>query len=485
MDFFENQSSAKRNSTIILLIASIAFVLGFLLLSWVIGSIASIIGYFASDADTFLIKIGLSALLACVILAGCFRRWRDVAAGGYQIALRVGAQEVTRQSASREDKALLNIVDEMAIAAGATTPDCYCMRNETAINAFVAGNKKNTALVVTQGALDKLDQNELRSVVAHEFGHITNSDLAINMRLLVVLGGLNAIDEAGKFCFEDMTKFGKKISHTDASESAAGALFFVITGTVLCVLGSVFVFSGDILKSAYSRRRELLADAKSVQFTRDSWSLASALNKISDTNASRGLSSRYAGEIAHLCIDSPRSNFLFPKLLATHPATSKRIAKLDKHFDIKQRNRQNKLKRASAPVVMPEFKATVNPDTHFSSNHHPINDFSHELSIVLSLMIETAGNNQEKNRRSYKNCLKCYTNDILPMRHSIEPGINEEFEAALNTLSKQPSSQRQALLDHVGEMMELDSIRTKEEKEMWAYINARINPVAKGNDKAA
>ncbi len=489
MEFFESQSSAKRNSSIVLLIALLAFILGFLVLSWVVGSIANIIGFFVSDANTFVIKVALSGLLACVIIVGSFRRWQDVAAGGHQIAQRIGAEHIIRQSASRQDKALLNTVDEMAIAAGATTPDCYCMRNETAINAFVAGNKKNTALVVTQGALDKLSEAELRSVVAHEFGHITNNDLTINMRLLVVLGGLNALDESGTACYESIGKLGRKSHANSVDESVIGGMLLVITGTILCVLGSVFVFCGDILKSAYSRRRELLADAKSVQFTRDSWSLASALNKISVTDANRGLNSRYAGEIAHLCIDSPKTNFLFPKLLATHPETSKRINIIDQHFDIKHRNRQKIAKRKAAPASTtanaPAFKATVTPDTSPITNHRPISDFANELSIVFSLMIETAGYNEDNSRKTYENCIQCYTKQKLPMRSATEAGITEKFEAALDTLLQQPAAQRQALLDHVGEMMELDNIRTKDEKEMWQYINSRLNPAQNTADKAA
>ena len=355
MNFFEQQSLKRHQSLALLLCFLVALVAIGVLIHVTIAGFAYLLGdtqSFVKPSKPALVMIGLVWL---TVFAGCCFRYMDVRAGAAVLARRYGAVRASDRSRFDQEKQLLNVVAEVAIASSTAQPDVYVLRHETSINAFVLGNEtEQHVVVVTQGALDAFDRDELQAVIAHEFGHIANGDLPMNMRLLIALGGLLAIDEVGRTLLIDNPlnedTGGGGLSNPGSLLAHPG----VIVGYLLVAIGSIGVVAGRVIKAAFSRQREFLADATAVQFTRQPFALASALDKIN--MADRGepaLHSPYAAELAHLCIQSGNLQRWYKRLLSTHPRIQRRIDAIDPHFAIK--NRKVKRARADADQTVEHF----------------------------------------------------------------------------------------------------------------------------------
>jgi len=268
------------------------------------------------------------ALIWFTCLIGCFFRILDVRAGGVALAKRYGAVEASTSGRYRSEQLLLDVVSEIAVASACLEPRVFILHGESSINAFVVGGfSGKEALVVSQGALDKLDRDELSAIVAHEFGHISQGDIPVNMRLLIALGGLNAIDEVGKILMVEDSR-GNLLAQPG-----------VAVGLVLRVIGSIGVFCGRVFKSAFSRQREFLADACAVQFTRNPEWVAAALTTVRDEHDDQAIHSVHAEELSHLCFQVGDVVKWHQRVFATHPAIQRRIDAIDPHFDIKTRSK--------------------------------------------------------------------------------------------------------------------------------------------------
>jgi len=481
MDFFESQDSHRRESSVMLLAFVSVFLICFGIIYWLAKVAALGVVYFIPELFPGTVTLFFIGVMGAVIGSGCYRRWCDISDGGEKLAIRMGATPVDQASSKQEDRQLLNLVSEMAVAANVPTPTSYCLRNELSINAFIAGTSDCTVLIVTQGLLNELDKDETLAVVAHEIGHIVNKDLIWNMRLLVALSGLNAITDAG-FAFFDLTQYkhnhgySKSGSDTDTGPEIFLFILALVVGGALCVLGAVFTFFGNILKAAFSRKREYLADARAVQFTRKTWGLASALNKISTSDAKRGLRSRYYREVSHLCIDSPASDSIFPALMATHPAVQNRITKLEPHFKVKLRQKTDRQHDKTSTTGNRTNRTTISPDTRPATDYLTLNECAAELSILLSMVIQSSGYNHDASKQKHEDILRSYTSESFPMRSASDVNAESEFEEALDKLVKLPALQRQNLLDHIAEIVEHDGMELKKEKMMIQYVNARLNP---------
>ena len=343
MDFFGEQDRARQQSYLLLTLF-LAVMLGFV---FVVHSFASVVAYWLGQSASLWsvsrFSIAITGALSGVVLLGCWLRYQDVREGGEQLAVRFGGTEVLCATASKTEKVLLDVVAEMSVAATIPTPSTFCLKQESSINAFVVGSDDDLAIVVSKGALEKLDRDELLGVIGHEFGHLANGDLVHNMRMLVALGGFNALDELGehvnRIAFRKTTstiggaEFGRK-------EHTYYALPLIFVGVSLRILGSVGVLAGSIVKSSFSRQRELLADASSVQFTRSTFGLASALDSISEYQRGPALHSKYKGELAHICFQVPVSNYSLGRILDTHPPITDRITAIDRHYSVKARKRK-------------------------------------------------------------------------------------------------------------------------------------------------
>ncbi|MBJ7449972.1 MAG: M48 family metallopeptidase [Parachlamydiales bacterium] len=242
--------------------------------------------------------------------------------GGEAVADSVGAVLVPEDIKNPKYSQLINVVKEITIAAQIPMPKVYVMPSKQ-INAFAAGtNPTNCVITVTQGALDRLTRDELQGVIAHECSHIYNKDVLISMRLAALVMGFFFMLYLGFRLMEGSLFFGGG----DRDDRRSNGNGIVIAGLILTVAGAVTWIAGAILKSMVSRQREYLADASSVQFTRNPDGLISALKKIEKDEISdmpkQGLA------FSHLYFND-RS--LLSNLFATHPPIEKRIALLKGH----------------------------------------------------------------------------------------------------------------------------------------------------------
>jgi len=190
---------------------------------------------------------------------------------------------------------------------------CQVLDREEAINAFAAGyDPSHAVLSVTRGALRALNRDELQGVVAHEFSHILNGDMRLNIRMLGVLAGIVFVGAIGRFMMYGAAR---------ARSRNAGAAVFV--GVGLLAIGAIGLALSQLIKAAVSRQREYLADASSVQFTRNPDAIAGALDQIGLAAAGTRVANRYAEDMSHMYFASSA-----PALFATHPPLEERIAAL-------------------------------------------------------------------------------------------------------------------------------------------------------------
>src|SRR5690606_33835051 len=261
-----------------------------------------------------------AGLTLVVIAGGSLPELWQLRDGGEALAAMLGAREIPPDAALTDERKLRNVVEEMALASGIPAPRTYLLPQEKTINAFVAGYRPSEAIVVvTQGALDQLDRDALQGVIAHEFSHIFNADMRLNMRLMAVLAGILAIGKIGEFMLHSSRY--RSVSRSRNSKDQGG---LILLGLALMVIGYVGLFFGRLIKAAISRQRELLADASAVQFTRNPGGLANALITIRNGTGSH-LNTVHAEDMSHMCFGDTVP-FHLRSLLATHPPLDERLA---------------------------------------------------------------------------------------------------------------------------------------------------------------
>ncbi len=324
MYFFGKQRSSKTSSHLFLFGFVVAMFMFMVVAHVAVNAFSMLLGYSDSMYVSSPQAKAIVLIVWFAVLAGSYFRYLDVRKGGSALARRFGAVPVSDKNRFSDQKVLRNVVSEMAIAASCPQPEVFILTHEHSINAFVLGsNDKDRAIVVSQGALDNLDREELQAVIGHEFGHIAHGDIPINMRLLILLGGLLAIDEIGQL-------------YTGKDWRRDWHIGYVL-GLPLRILGSIGVLTANLIRSAYSRQREFLADASAVQYSRNPLAMASALAKVRDQRSCDAMSSRYSGELAHLCFHIGTVQSWFNRLFSSHPPIQKRIDEIDPHFSTKER----------------------------------------------------------------------------------------------------------------------------------------------------
>ncbi|HVQ61502.1 MAG TPA: M48 family metalloprotease [Burkholderiales bacterium] len=331
MDFFEQQHRARRNTAWILL----AFLLAVAAIVVSINVVGGAIYLIATERPLLPVLPALAAVprsayvvttlvVLGVILAGTLVRLNELADGGVAVAEMVGARRIARDTGSLEEKRLLNVVEEMALASGIAIPQVFVMDRETTINAFAAGySPHEAAVVVTEGALKRLDRDQIQGVVAHEFSHILNGDMRLNIQLLGLIAGIVLIGSAGGFLMR--AGGGSSIDRGDLRENR-GDVRLLALGVLLWLIGSVGVFAGRLIKAAVSREREFLADASAVQFTRNPDGIGGALYKIAERGSA--IVGRHAEELSHMCVGAPVGDLLEFPWMRTHPPIDERIERV-------------------------------------------------------------------------------------------------------------------------------------------------------------
>lgn len=331
MNFFEHQDRAHQNTRRLgwLYLLSLAGIIGAIYLSlWLIyrlilkanGSLLNP-GMFLSVAVPTLLVIGSGTLFKLIKL----RR------GGAAVAEELGGRLVEPEQATVLEKQLLNIVAEMAIASGIPAPQVFVLDRETSINAFAAGNSPQKAAIgVTRGCLEALNRDELQGVIGHEFSHILNGDMRLNMKLISLLHGILLIYALGSFIlkYAPNRSISSESKSEKESDSGSSVLATSAFGIALMIIGLLGYFFGRILQSAVSRQREFLADASAVQFTRNPDGLASALQTIESHANHAEISAPQAAAMSHLFFGESNTSWLSADWFATHPPTRQRLQRL-------------------------------------------------------------------------------------------------------------------------------------------------------------
>ena len=324
-NFFQQQDSARRKSFRLV----VYFVLAILILIALVYALLVVLGLHGKSepASLWHPEMLLFAALGVGLVVGAASAFKvaQLASGGQAVALMMGGKEVPGTTTDARQKQLLNVVEEMALAAGVPVPSVYVLE-EPGINAFAAGYAPGDAVVaVSQGCLDYLSRDELQGVVAHEFSHILNGDMRLNIRLMGLIFGIMALSIIGRLL---MFTSGRRSSGRNDSRGG-----MVMLGLGVFVLGLVGAFFGRLIMAAVSRHREYLADASAVQFTRNPDSIGGALKKIGGLTEGSRIDNPQAAEAGHMFFANAFAGAGLAGLLATHPPLVERIRRLDPQFD--------------------------------------------------------------------------------------------------------------------------------------------------------
>jgi Zn-dependent protease with chaperone function len=340
MNFFEQQHRARRKTWLLVLYFLIAVVL--IIAAVELGAYYALLlgGAYHGDLRAWFLEpwsIWVCAGTVLVIFSGTAYTAVQLSGGGQALAQMVGATRIRPSTPLPDERKLMNVVEEMAIASGTPVPAVYVMEDEYAINAFVAGTRPSeTVLVVTRGAMEQLNRDELQGVIGHEFSHVLNGDMRLNIRLMSVLAGILFIGKIGHFLLR-MDSNSRGSSERGRGNAVVVLLFM---GLTLMAIGYLGLFFGRLIKAAVSRNRECLADASSVQFTRNPDGIAGALWKIKQNTAGSLLGSIHAEDLSHFCFATSLEVSFFSSLLATHPPLDDRIKAIDPRYLVMARARQ-------------------------------------------------------------------------------------------------------------------------------------------------
>ena len=336
MDFFDHQERARRNTVLL----TIYFVLAIIMIIACVYLAVLGILVFATDGTEQPIPfngwhpelLGSVVVVVGIIVAtgSLYKIWM-LGGHGETVAIALGGVKVPANTTALDERILLNVVEEMALASGTPVPPVYILENESGINAFAAGTSPQNAVIgITRGAITTLRRDELQGVIAHEFSHILNGDMKLNLRLMGLLHGILLIALIGYLFIRDLSFASMRgSSRNDDNKGAAGvvaALFLL--GSALIVIGYVGVFFANMIKSAVSRQREFLADASAVQFTRNPNGISDALKRIGGWKQHARLTNARASESSHMFFGEGVASFLF----ATHPPLPVRIKRIEPNF---------------------------------------------------------------------------------------------------------------------------------------------------------
>lgn len=322
MDFFERQRAARGTTLKLVVLFTVAVLAIVVVLDLVVYLVtrnqngSTVVGYLIAATVVSLLIIGGGMLTKTIALRS----------GGSAVALSVGAVPVDPTTSDPQLRMFVNVVEEMSIASGVAMPRLFVLEKEAGINAFAAGySPADAAITVTGGALHTLNRDELQGVIGHEFSHVLNGDMRLNIRLMGLLAGILLLGLIGL----RMLAFGGMGRSNRKDNGAAPILLFALA---MMILGFVGQFFARLIQAAVSRQREWLADASSVQFTRQTVGLEGALKKIAGLPTGSELKDRHAAsQVNHMLFgEGGRS---FSRLFATHPPLDERIKALDHSFD--------------------------------------------------------------------------------------------------------------------------------------------------------
>lgn len=343
MNFFEQQDIARRNTRKLIILLGLAIAS---LIAVTTALFAGVMAHLETGNSMFHAQTagmsfwqklatvvswqtvsGIALVVLTVVFLGGLYKYFQLSRGGRAVAEALGGRLLNTNTQDFNERQLLNVVEEMAIASGTPVPPVYLME-EPSINAFAAGHTPQDAVIgVTRGCIETLNRDELQGVVAHEFSHIFHGDMRLNMRLVALLNGILLLGLIGHFLVRGSAYRSLGRSSKNNSQGA-----IVGIGIGLMIIGYAGTFFGNLIKAAVSRQREFLADASAVQFTRNNTGIAGALKKIGALPAGSKLQAEHSAEFSHMYFGQGVST-AFNSLMATHPPLDERIRRVEPNWN--------------------------------------------------------------------------------------------------------------------------------------------------------
>jgi len=334
MNFFESQERAHKHTTLLIVLFGVAVIALIVMTNVLVLVVFGVVNsQQMRDGQSFVAQMDwkmaatVGAGVSVVVLVGSLYKMMALSAGGKVVAESLGGQLIPRNTEEPNQRKLLNIVDEMAIASGTPAPPVYLLANEPGINAFAAGfSPRDAILGITQGAIEQLDRDQLQGVIAHEFSHIFNGDMRLNIRLMGALNGILILGILGYYLMYSASFSGRR----RGNDNSGVAILALAVG--LMVIGFAGTFFGGLIKAAVSRQREYLADASAVQFTRNADGIAGALKRIGGLKSGSIVRNPGAPEVSHAFFAQGITGFT-QWLSSTHPPLASRILRIDPQWD--------------------------------------------------------------------------------------------------------------------------------------------------------
>jgi Zn-dependent protease with chaperone function len=503
VNFFDAQDQARRTTrrlVIVYLLATALIVIGVTLI--VVGAL------FLIDSDTRGISFatylshqaplvsGTAVIATLIIVGATLFKSSVLSTGGGRVASDLGGVLVSENTQDPRRRRLRNVVEEMAIASGVPVPEIYVLEQEKGINAFAAGfAPEDAAIAVTRGTLELLDRDELQGVIGHEFSHILNGDMRLNIRLMGVLFGIMVLG-----------LIGRKVLYGARHSRGKGAAPILIIGIGLAVLGGLGVFFARMIKASVSRQREFLADASAVQFTRQTDGLVNALKKIGGLQGGSHLSATDPEEVSHMLFGTGAK---LSGMFATHPPLTERIQALDPSFkaadypsvdyrksDVVADYSASEQHHAGVSAAVPGVATRLSPQAVVDNMGHPeqqqvafagelrqsipeiLYDAAHssELSYLLSIaLILDPGDRvldrqlslaQEQMGQQRAGLIKQYYDELAKIGPEYRLPL---LEIAFPALRRRPPAQLNYLIELAKRMIEVDG-----EIELYEYCFYRV-----------
>jgi Zn-dependent protease with chaperone function len=384
-NFFAQQDLARRNTRLlvvlfslaVLLLISLTNVIALFSLGFIDTTTLTEPGY--SQSPPWSTIAWISVIVIGAVSIAILLKWYKLRHGGKAVAESLGGVRLSPDSTEPLQRRLLNVVEEMALAANLPVPPVYLLP-EAGINAFAAGYSPADAVIgITQGALEQLNRDELQGVVGHEFSHVLNGDMRMNIRLIAMLNGILFIGHVGYFLMRSGSH--RSASRSRNNKNNGGGILVLALGFI--VIGYLGSFLGNLIKAAVSRQREYLADASAVQFSRNPRGIAGALKVIGGHSSHSLIRSANADENSHLFFGEAVSSW--HSIFATHPPLAKRIKRLEPHWNGKFPNPRSKAEQVA------EARGQLNAD---NTTAPPASNRDQLISALPLLLLHSSRQSQ-------------------------------------------------------------------------------------------
>jgi len=341
-NFFEQQDIARKKTGRLVVLMVLA-VVGIVVVTYpVFAFVFLILGGGESSSSTLgqpqpepslwdpVLFLGVSVVT--LVIVSCSSLYKVAAlksGGGASVARSLGGRLLQPDTRDMDERKLMNVVEEMSIASGVPVPPVYLMDRERGINAFAAGYKPEDAVLgVTRGAIEQLTRDELQGVIAHEFSHILNGDMRLNIRLIGMIFGIVVIGLLGRIAL----RMAFYSSGGRGKKDGRALLVIIAVGVLLTIIGAVGVMFGRMIQAAVSRQREFLADASAVQFTRNPDGIGNALKRLGAHAYGTAVEDAHATEVSHMFFGQAVGSWM-GGAMATHPPLPIRIKRVLPNWD--------------------------------------------------------------------------------------------------------------------------------------------------------